>query len=315
MKKKMAILVAGAAFAALANPASAAVTSGGRLEVIAGWDHGSVDFTDFGIADDIDGDGIVFGIGAGYDFAVGTGTAIGIDVEASESTGDIDITDGATTAEISVGRDLYVGGRFTFAAGSNANVYVKAGYTNARIHATVPTASTSSATRPMPMACAAGSAPSSGSAAISISAENIAIRTTRPISPATRWWAPSAFASRRTAAAKRKCPGRTAGAFFLSSESEAYGFEPLIAVETLVKVVLRLAPSPCMAAMAATAIRAAIRPYSIAVAPFSSRIMRRSFVIVIPMRSSGADSPSISVLRVLGKTRGKRPTRAARSGY
>ena len=156
MKKKMAILVAGAAFAALATPASAAVTSGGRGEVIAGWDHGSVDFTDFGIADDIDGDGIVFGIvfgiGAGYDFAVGTGTAIGIDVEASESTGDIDITDGATTAEIFVGRDLYVGGRFTFAAGSNANVYVKAGYTNARIHATVTDGFTSSATRPMPMA-------------------------------------------------------------------------------------------------------------------------------------------------------------------
>ena len=137
MKKKMAILVACAAFAALATPASAAVTSGGRVEVIAGWDHGSVDFTDFGIADDIDSDGIVFGIGAGYDFALGTGTAIGIDVEASESTGDIDVTDGATSAEISVGRDLYVGGRLTFAAGANANVYVKAGYTNARIHATV----------------------------------------------------------------------------------------------------------------------------------------------------------------------------------
>ena len=116
---------------------SAAVTSGARIEAIAGWDHGSVGLEEFGIDDDINSDGIVFGLGAGYDFAVGTGTSIGIDVEGSLSTGDIDVTDGTTTAELSIGRDLYVGGRFTFAAGSNANVYLKAGYTNARIEATV----------------------------------------------------------------------------------------------------------------------------------------------------------------------------------
>src|SRR5258705_11591096 len=47
------------------------------------------------------------------------------------------------------------------------------------------------------------------------------------------------------------------------SRDEAY----FIADETLVKVELRLLPTPCMAAMAATAISAAIRPYSMAVAP------------------------------------------------
>lgn len=137
MKKITMILSAGAALVALATPASAAVTSGARVEAIVGWDHGSLDLNDFGIDDDINGDGILYGLGAGYDFAVGTGTAIGIDVEASDSTADADITDGIDTAEISIGRDLYVGGRFTIAAGSNANVYVKAGYTNARIRATV----------------------------------------------------------------------------------------------------------------------------------------------------------------------------------
>ena len=136
MKKIVTTLLAGAAFAALATPASAAVTSGARVEAIVGWDHGSLGLDDFGIDDDINGDGIVFGLGAGYDFAVGTGSSIGIDVEASESTADVDITDGTDTAEISIGRDLYVGGRFTFAAGENANVYVKAGYTNARVRAT-----------------------------------------------------------------------------------------------------------------------------------------------------------------------------------
>ena len=137
MKKVMMSLVAGAAFVALATPASAAVTTGGRVEAIVGWDHGSIDFNDFGFDDSVNGDGIVYGIGAGYDFAVGTGTAIGIDVEASESTADVDFTDGTDSAEISVGRDLYVGGRFTIAAGPRANVYLKAGYTNARVRATV----------------------------------------------------------------------------------------------------------------------------------------------------------------------------------
>ena len=137
MKKVMTVLIASAAFAALATPASAAVTSGARVEAIVGWDHGSVNFDDFGADLDVNGDGIVFGLGAGYDFAVGTGSSIGIDVEASESTADVDIVDGTDSAEISIGRDLYVGGRFTFAAGSNTNIYLKAGYTNARIRGTI----------------------------------------------------------------------------------------------------------------------------------------------------------------------------------
>jgi outer membrane immunogenic protein len=137
MKNVLITMMAGAAFAATATPAAAAATSGFRVEAVAGWDHGSVDLNDFGIDDELNSDGIVFGLGAGYDFAVGTGNSIGIDVEATESTGDVEITDGTDSAEISIGRDLYVGGRFTFAAGSNANVYLKAGYTNARIRATV----------------------------------------------------------------------------------------------------------------------------------------------------------------------------------
>lgn len=137
MKNVLITLMAGAAFAATATPAAAAATHGFRVEAVAGWDHGSLDLNDFGIDDELNSDGIVFGLGAGYDFAVGTGTSIGLDVEATESTGDIDIVDGTDSAEISIGRDLYVGGRFTFAAGSNANVYLKAGYTNARIRATV----------------------------------------------------------------------------------------------------------------------------------------------------------------------------------
>ena len=132
MKKVMMSLVAGAAFVALATPASAAVTSGGRVEAIVGWDHGSISTEDFGIPGSINSDGIVFGLGAGYDFAVSSGASLGIDIEASESTGDIDFNDVDNT-QVSIGRDLYVGGRATFAVSPQANVYVKAGYTNARL--------------------------------------------------------------------------------------------------------------------------------------------------------------------------------------
>ena len=52
------------------------------------------------------------------------------------------------------------------------------------------------------------------------------------------------------------------------------------AVETDVKVLLRFLPSPCTVAMIATEIPAAIKPYSIAVAPCS---LRRNFKIKVRM--------------------------------
>ena len=132
MKKFASMLVAGAAFAALATPASAQV-GGGRIEALVGWDHASVDFDDFGLNDDLSSNGIVFGIGAGYDFALSPTSSMGVDVELTESTTDLDLTDGTDTLDVDIGRDIYVGGRVTFAASPTTNIYVKAGYTNARI--------------------------------------------------------------------------------------------------------------------------------------------------------------------------------------
>ena len=134
MKKLITTLVAGAAFAALATPAAAAPTAGGRVEAIVGWDHFSLGLDDFGFEDeDLSSDGIVFGVGAGYDFAVSPNASIGIDVEASESTADFDVTDGTDSAEISAGRDLYAGARVTFGVSPSTNLYLKAGYTNLRV--------------------------------------------------------------------------------------------------------------------------------------------------------------------------------------
>jgi hypothetical protein len=52
-------------------------------------------------------------------------------------------------------------------------------------------------------------------------------------------------------------------------------------LETLVNVLVTLLPTDCIAVMAAMAIRAAIRPYSIAVAPLMSRFIERSLRITM----------------------------------
>lgn len=117
----MTYFAAAAAALAFATPAMAqdgtTAPTGARVEALVGWDRPSID----GFHDN----GILFGIGAGYDFAVGNAVSLGVDVEATDST--------AKEDGVSTGRDLYAGGRANFAVSPNANVYVKAGYTNARI--------------------------------------------------------------------------------------------------------------------------------------------------------------------------------------
>ena len=108
MKK---ILFASAASAALlaATPALAqdaqdtTAVSGPRVEALVGYDRVKIDGEHDG--------GVLFGIGAGYDFAVGNGVSLGADVEATESTqkeGDADV------AQVKAGRDLYASGRGAF---------------------------------------------------------------------------------------------------------------------------------------------------------------------------------------------------------
>ena len=71
----------------------------------------------------------------------------------------------------------------------------------------------------------------------------------------------------RAPSPKTKRLRRTAGAFRIQrSRRNAY----LSAVWTLVKVVFNFEPRPCTTAMMATEMPAAIRPYSMAVAPDSS---------------------------------------------
>ena len=131
MRKFLFASAASAAFLAatpaLAQDTAAATAApvGPRVEALIGYDRVKA-------SGEKDG-GALFGIGAGYDFAVAPTVSLGVDVEASESTqkeGDEDI------AEVKAGRDLYAGLRASLAVTPNANLYVKGGYTNARFKAT-----------------------------------------------------------------------------------------------------------------------------------------------------------------------------------
>jgi outer membrane immunogenic protein len=82
--------------------------------------------------------GAFYGGSIGFD--IGTGPAMfGIDAEYTETTADrgifadVDPTSNVLIREIAsveFGRDLYIGGRATFAVSNSVNFYVKGGYTN-----------------------------------------------------------------------------------------------------------------------------------------------------------------------------------------
>jgi outer membrane immunogenic protein len=117
---RMTLLAASAAALAFATPAAAqtatAAPAGFRAEALVGWDHPG--------ADGFHADGVLLGVGAGYDVAVTNTVSLGVDAEASDST--------AKKDGVSTRRDLYAGGRVNFAVSPKANLYVKGGYTNAR---------------------------------------------------------------------------------------------------------------------------------------------------------------------------------------
>jgi outer membrane immunogenic protein len=122
----IAALIAGSlatpAFAQDAPPSQA----GFRIEGLVGYDSAR-------IQDNKDG-GLLYGVGAGYDFQTGR-AVLGIEAEASEST-----NQGCTRDLINLGdafcadtgRDLYVGARAGVLVGRNILLYAKAGYTNLR---------------------------------------------------------------------------------------------------------------------------------------------------------------------------------------
>ena len=118
-----ALLASAVAAPALAQDAGSGPTfTGAHVEALGGWDRVQ--------ANGGHDDGILYGVGAGYDIQRG-GAVIGIEGEATVSTQKQ--TFGALTEKAS--RDLYVGGRVGTVVGGNNLLYLKAGYTNARFKA------------------------------------------------------------------------------------------------------------------------------------------------------------------------------------
>jgi outer membrane immunogenic protein len=120
---------------ALATPALAqdrAPFTGPHVEVTGGWDRLTGKDGNGGHKD-----GIVYGVGAGYDAQVG-GLILGVEGEASTSTNkirDYDTIVAGDSSRIKAGRDLYIGARLGYAVAPATLLYVKGGYTNARFNA------------------------------------------------------------------------------------------------------------------------------------------------------------------------------------
>ena len=122
MKRVMFALASIAAIAA-ATPAAAQP----RVEIHGGWDRVS--------NDGVEEDGILYGIGFGYDLPVGERAFVGADFSADLSSGDAcesSVLVNNDRSCVDVGRDLAAGIRAGVNVTPSTAVYALAGYTNAR---------------------------------------------------------------------------------------------------------------------------------------------------------------------------------------
>ena len=136
---KLALATVAAVAALTSAPAFAADITGARVEGVIGYDSPNADFQndleDAGLDSNLDG--VVYGLGLGYDFAVSPTIALGVDAEITGTTADLEVSEGTRSASIEFGRDLYAGGRITAAVSDKFNLYGKIGYTNARVKETL----------------------------------------------------------------------------------------------------------------------------------------------------------------------------------
>lgn len=120
MKKYVLAAAIAAGFAAPAMAQDNAAFTGFRVEGLVGYDN-------VGVSGLKNPDGVLYGVGIGYDMAAG-GAVIGIEADVTDSSAKVSLPG----PDIETDRDLYVGARVGAIVGSGL-LYVKAGYTNARI--------------------------------------------------------------------------------------------------------------------------------------------------------------------------------------
>ncbi len=128
MKKIALALVA---LSAAATPAFAQEETqdfaGPHVALITGVDHVKFDTADLN-----DPVGVLYGVALGYDLQFGK-VVVGFEGEAAESTTQAKAN---TVVAAKASRDLYAGGRIGFVTGPTL-IYLKAGYTNARVETIV----------------------------------------------------------------------------------------------------------------------------------------------------------------------------------
>jgi outer membrane immunogenic protein len=119
----MKLVLFAVALGVVATPAGATEFVGPRIELHAGWDRAGID----GRTED----GIVYGGGLGYDFAIADTATLGVEADVDFATTDVAVGGG----ELEAKRDLAAGVRLGIKLGEQALLYAKAGYTNARVTA------------------------------------------------------------------------------------------------------------------------------------------------------------------------------------
>ena len=139
MFKKIAVaLVAASLLAAPAFAQDSSTFSGPRVEALIGYDKakaGSSIDIDTGPRNKESSDGLLYGVGIGYDAAIGDRATLGVEGEFTDSTAKAKYNDeNFGLGRVSTGRDLYVGARAGYAISPRTLLYVKGGYTNARFN-------------------------------------------------------------------------------------------------------------------------------------------------------------------------------------
>lgn len=143
MKKFLAIAAAGSAIAvatpALAQDSGDAVFTGPRVEAIIGYDKTKAGSSIDDIYDRNNSmDGLLYGVGIGYDVDLG-GLVVGAEAELSDSTAKTRFRHGEMEnfgyGRVKAGRDIYVGARVGGKVAPSTLLYVKGGYTNAKLKA------------------------------------------------------------------------------------------------------------------------------------------------------------------------------------
>lgn len=126
-----AALGLGLAAPAFAQDSERAPFTGLRVEALTGYDH----LSDGNIQGESK-DGLVYGGAVGYDAQLG-GVVVGAEAEITGSTAKTraeDVLAAGDRLRIGAGRDLYAGARLGYVVSPQAMLYVKGGYTNARVN-------------------------------------------------------------------------------------------------------------------------------------------------------------------------------------